>query len=230
MTTNLIKGVTWLLVGLLLSSFSHFSRVTDFPDSRYASYNWQSFQRLPELQQIIDFRQVDLDLLNAAVFYMTNRARHQQGLPALRFNAPLRNMASAHSGQMAKFEFVDHVNPYNPRLKTVNHRARRYNAAAHAENVASEFLHEYKSGTQYYSLEREEGMVYLTSTHDPIEPRTYLRFAKELLTGWMNSKGHRTNILLKDLKSMGCAVQIEVRSVAKGQLPMAYATQNFSFE
>ena len=200
---------------------------TVFPDSAYKNHTWQSFIKIPQLRDTINYLQVDLGLLNAAVFFLTNKARESQRRPLLLFSPKLRNVAKLHSEQMAKYEFVDHFNKRNRRLYSPQVRGKVYNQEVIAENVASTFLYNYKSGANFYRAWNGTHYDFFTYDNDLIRPLTYLQFAQRIVKDWMESKGHRINILHPKLKTLGCAVSIGVRDMEKGMIPMGYGTQNF---
>ena len=110
--------LTFTFINVSLS-FSLSQEIESFPDSMYHHHNWKTFVKLKALQDTLDFRQIDYQLLNAAVFYLTNKKRINHGRIPLSFSPKLRDMARFHSSQMAKFDFVDHVNTRNPRFSTV---------------------------------------------------------------------------------------------------------------
>lgn len=200
-----------------------------FGDRDYQSFTWRSFARLPVVHDTLDLRAPDYSLLQAAVFFVTNRYREKYRLPALRFSPALRNLAAFHSRSMARYKFVDHVNRYQSAYRTLEKRSQRFQARAHAENVASEFLYAYRSGSLYYVVQTHGGNQYYTNRNQRIPPHTYLSFAEALVRDWMGSPGHRSNILHPELKSLGCGVRIGVGEARSQSIPLAYATQNFSF-
>lgn len=200
---------------------------TIFPDSAYKNHTWQTFIRIAELRDTINYQQADLGLLNAAVFFLTNKARESQRRPPFVFSPGLRNVASLHSEQMAKYEFVDHYNKRNRRLYSPQGRGRVYNQEVIAENVASSFLYNYESGANFYRAWNGSYYDFFTYDNEMIRPLTYLQFAQRIVNDWMESKGHRINILHPKLKTLGCAVSIGLNDMKKGMIPMGYGTQNF---
>ena len=219
-----------ILIIVSLSSLTALSQVAEsFPDSMYSQYNWKTFIKLEALQDTIDFKNVDYQLLNAAVFFLTNRERIKNGRIPLSFSPQLRDMAAFHSSQMAKYDFVDHINRRNFRFSTVSKRSKHFRANASAENVASTFLYHYESGTQFYRSWNGKDFDFFTLENELIPKHTYLTFAGSLVQNWMNSKPHRINILHRSLRKMGCAVEVGKKDMEKGFIPMGYGTQNFAY-
>lgn len=176
----------------------------------FTKYNASTFAKLPEARQLIDAYRVNYELLDAAVFHETNRRRQEKGLPALKHDEKARAAAKMQSQDMARGSFVGHENP-NPKRKTMSDRAELAGLRSRvlAENVASSFGRRYKSGQSFYSREVNGRKIYSYEPDGPPIPmHTYLSFAAALLDNWMNSPGHRKNILHKDVEYLGCACEL----------------------
>jgi uncharacterized protein YkwD len=101
------------------------------------------------------------------VVTLTNQQRAAQGCSALAVNATLTSVAQAHSVDMSRRNFFDHVNPDGESpFDRMSAAGYRYRLAA--ENIAA-------------------GQ----------------RTPQEVVTGWMNSAGHRANILNCGLTQIG---------------------------
>jgi uncharacterized protein YkwD len=68
-------------------------------------------------------------------------------------------------------------------------------AGYRGENIALSFGIEYISGKSVYTPDQNGGYFSYTYKGMPIENHTYLGFASVLLEQWMDSPGHRRNIL-----------------------------------
>src|SRR4051812_5439152 len=79
-----------------------------YKEKVYAKHDHNSFAQLKEANAIIDPNDYDLHLLNAAIFYATNKVREQKHLPLLKFSPQLRDAAVVHSQQMVDKKFFDH--------------------------------------------------------------------------------------------------------------------------
>ena len=77
------------------------------------------------------------------------------------------------------------------------------NSGYRGENIAYTFGIEYKAGKGVYSPDQNGGYFSYKYKGKPIENHTYLGFAKAILTQWMNSPGHRANILNSDFTYLG---------------------------
>jgi len=65
---------------------------------------------------------------------------------------------------------------------------------------------------RFYARVEDERLVFSYEPEgDPIKPHTYVGFALSLLDHWMNSPGHRKNILDKNPAHLGCAARLARR-------------------
>ncbi|MEL7531465.1 MAG: CAP domain-containing protein [Bacteroidota bacterium] len=216
-----------MLAGLICLSCASVEPLKDFEDKYYGSVGWEQFSRSGIANRKIDLRKPDLEILNAAVFFASNKARAKKKLALLSFDPALRNMARYHAQQMAHYHFVSHDNPRSPSYATVEARGRQFNAQVNAENVANTFLHRYRSGTRYYAKPGPQGDAFFDSSHQEIKLHTYWSFAESIVEGWINSPPHRRNLFHSQLKTLGCACEIGKDEIGSGELPMAYCGQNF---
>lgn len=202
-----------------------------FSDMDYYRFTWQDFMNLPQANDTINLSSPSYSLLNAAVFFVTNRIRMQHGLHVLNFSPELKEMAQYHSQSMATNSFVAHENPYDRRMATVNKRSTAFQADAAGENVASTFLAQYSRNfgdpLNYYRVWENNRYVFYTDDGFRIPDHTYLSLAEQVVNNWMNSPGHRRNILEPRFKRLGCAVAINPKDVNNGSIGLAYCTQNF---
>lgn len=209
-------------------------RPTDPEETKISERSWNlhrghdmhSFLRLPEAEGEIDFGNVDLDLLDAAVFHETNRRRMEYQLKPLQYLPRLRIAARTQAEHMKQEGRVSHDHA-DPELRTPADRVRRagLRPAFVAENVASVFGQRYESGTPYHK--RREGDRWIISTKPggpPIPPHTYASFAAMLLDGWMESPGHKENIVHPRARSLGVAC---LHQPGDGGLDTFYCAQAF---
>lgn len=190
-------------------------------------YGWKQFTRLEAAQKEIDFRKVDTNLIAAAVFHATNAKRVEHGLKPLKYEKKAGLAAAIQSDIMRRRGSISHNNPETPRFNTLDDRARAAGLEYKliAENVATAFGYAYESGRSFYA--RKEGGKEVFSYKPggaPIRPHTYVSFAEALVKSWMESPGHRKNILLKDAEYLGASCLPEKR--AEGMVRF-YCTQVF---
>jgi uncharacterized protein YkwD len=143
---------------------------------------------------------------------LVNKERRKQGLQSLEWDDALARIAGNHSRDMAKRNYVDH---YSPEGRDFSYRYRqegfscavREGRTIHmgAENIALNYL--YGSVTTVNNV-----AFYDWNSEDAI--------AETTVQGWMNSPGHRKNILTPYFKSEGIGVVISPDD-------KVYITQNF---
>ncbi len=171
-----------------------------FPDSSYAQYSWKEFYQLPEVNQQIDFDNPDLSLLSACVFYASNEQREKKDKKQFSFSAELKNATQFHTQEMTSNKFFSHNNPYKFQYKTMDKRIKKFNCRfkTYGENIAC------------FSTEE----------------MTYLEAGKQLVEDWMNSKGHKANLMNQQFTHLGCGVGIIPWVKQEGSY-LIYATQDF---
>lgn len=191
--------------------------------------NWyampaESFFELPAVKAQIDPNQPNYPLLAAAVFHASNQARTAEGHSALSYERPLAQAARLHSESMRKHGFFAHRNPKSKRYRTPKLRIQKYSGAfkAFAENIARYAI---------YRLEKK-GIFFVTpdgslvdENNQALRAETYTGLAHKIVNGWLNSPGHRAN-LLGDYQALGVGIS-EVFRTNENQIPELYITQNF---
>lgn len=143
---------------------------------------------------------VDLDLAPAvqpdaveqAVHRQTNRRRRNHGIGTLEYSAHLSAIALQHSRDMASRDYFSHESPDGDSTLD-RYRAHDHDDRSVGENIA------YRQPTP-------------TAAVDEI--------ASSVVDGWMDSPGHRENILRERFEKEGIGVYIDSDGTA-------YATQNF---
>ena len=178
------------------------------------------FAKLPEVQASLDFENLDLGLLDAAVFHETNRHRRDKGLSSLGFEPVLREAAAVQVRGMIQVQEISHEHP-DADKKTLGDRFELLGISSRvrAENVAQVFGIRYESGTDVYKRMKEGRAVFSLQAGGPaIQPHTYASFATHLLDEWMASPGHRKNILMEDLKTLGTSSLHDRQAHGNGQV------------
>lgn len=168
-----------VVVVLLLCSLAGFaqSNPEHWDAKYYTGYSVQTFKQLPAVQQKISATKFNHRLLDAALFFRTNEERIKNNLPEFYFSLALEKAALGHSIDMVQQNFYSHQSPI-PGKEDMSDRLKRVgiNYTACAENIYNFF------------------------DEDP----TYWSLASKLVEGWMNSSGHRRNILNPNYKYLGC--------------------------
>ncbi len=171
----------------------------------YKKFNETNYDKFQEFKKRIDFSKIDYSLLNAAVFYETNLRRRENDLPSLEFSPALERVSSDHSKEMVKMDFYSHTSPAKGRETPVKRMEFiGISNAYSAENINIGFGIMYKPGQPVYPpSENKSDFFSYTQNGPPILPQTYMSLATDVVESWMNSPGHRRNILNENLKYMG---------------------------
>lgn len=164
-------------------------------DSDYARFTPATFRTHEPARRKIGSENPDFGLLSAAIFFASNEQRLKNGRPALAFSPALARAAQGHSQAMGGKGFFSHTNPNDGTLRTPWQRMAAVGIAGgyRTENIAS------------------GGGANLT----------YLEAADMFLTMWMKSAGHRSNLLDKNVRFLGCGA-------AFSRSKQLLSTQNFA--
>jgi len=189
---------TVLVLLLTCLSLSGLQAQSQWNNALYQRYTHKNFERAKVFNSPIDLQNVDYRLLNAAIFYLTNQQRVENGLEPLSFHPTLEVAAWNHSLHMGQNDFFSHYNTGNPDRKTPTERAR-------LAGIANPYMSE---------------NIYMAYNY---RWKTYMEAAQYFVQGWMDSPGHRSNILSPKGLSMGCGVYYVVAE------KRWYATQNFQW-
>jgi len=151
----------------------------------------------------VDLSKPDIQELELRIHYYVNKARKANGLKELEYDEKLADIARAHSIDMATNDFFDHHN-LRGQDPTARAKAAGYNTYKNlaggwysdgiAENIAQNNL--YTSTTYINGIETSHAW----QTTDQI--------AASIVNSWMNSPGHRANILNNDYDKEGIGVAI----------------------
>ena len=156
--------------------------------------------------QVLSPEDFDHALLAAAILEESNRVRTANGVPALAHVPALDAAADEQAVYLTLAMRTEHDNPM-PGEHTAAERAAR--AGVRGKAVAENAV--------MMRTQRPAGV--------PGRGDTYASYAAFLLRGWMNSPGHRANLLNPDFKLTGCAARLG-HGILTGDLRV-YATQVF---
>lgn len=200
----------------------------------YKGYDSNTFFAIDDLQKRIPKVLANIALLNAAIFWYTNLERLKHGLKPFLFHEKLMQMATLHSEQMRNHKFFDHENKFDVRFKTLRDRLEYVKDdgfsgfMCFAENIADcPVIKANESFT--YSI--KDGVVHFyTMAGKEFFPYTYSEMAKSVVDAWMNSPGHRANILNPDYMYLGCGCAPYEEKEDSYSVTYFKLTQNFGGE
>ena len=124
--------------------------------------------------------------INNVIIQLTNAERARFGLPALRFNGQLSNAANLHAANMASRS--------NAIGENAAHNHTLYGTMLPSMTSRIDFV-----GYNYSSIRENIAYGYPS--------------AQAVVEAWMNSPGHRANILSTDITEIGVSVQTNARGV-----------------
>lgn len=153
---------------------------------------------------------IDISELEKNIHNIINIEREKYGLSTLTWNEKLSEIARKHSEDMAKRNYFSHDTPEG------NDFLYRYKQDGFkCEIIVGNFI---QQGGENIFLNHIAKITYLSG--NPAEYNTQKEIEESTVTGWMNSPGHRENILTDFWRSEGIGVAI----ADSGKI---YITENF---
>jgi uncharacterized protein YkwD len=215
-----------LLLALLFYSTAFPRANWHFSD--YQTTTHRNFRSNKLFHQIIAFNQIDYPLLHAAIFFVTNEARVKNKRPPLTFALALERAAYHHSKRMVEQNFFNHENSSDKTRKTAQQRAQLAGIKNPmlAENIATHFGIQYQANSPIYPVDPLKGTFSYAPDGPLVPAHTYLSFAEAIVKQWLDSPGHRENILNRQALQLGCGVYF-YSDLEFHNMPKFKATQDF---
>lgn len=168
-----------------------------------AEFAWQAGLAAP-----VAVETLDQALLAAAIFHESNRVRIEAGLPGLQALQKLNAAAEIESRVGGAFSPPSHNNIFAAigtpleRVKAAGLRPRYV-----AENIALVPIYVLGPGAALGVIRREGRTEFVDpASGRELPPHTYATYAAAVVRSWMNSPGHRKNLLDPAVKFLGCSV------------------------
>lgn len=179
----------------------------------------QRESRAAAASPLIDVSHFNAEVIGRQIHEKTNMERRRAGLPELAWNPALASAATGHSADMARRNYFSHKSKGLFRRSDLRDRTTRagHSGGLVAENIA--MLPTYRS--QQYGTSVQNGQYRNWVQTDGC---TYDQLSDWAMEQWMNSPGHRANILHPGLRSLGVGVALG----QKDGVPYVYLTQNFA--
>ncbi|WP_289028580.1 CAP domain-containing protein [uncultured Algoriphagus sp.] len=178
----------------------------------YEDFTWESFYRYEPAYQVLDPSDIDYPLLHAAIFYVSNEYRTKQGLPAFRYSYKIEKLAADHAGDMVKHNFYGHQSKIrNKRKLRDRFQIVGLNPPLIAENISATAGIDYEYGKRIYPPTSPGEFIYQGKESEPVPYHSYISYAREIVQLWIDSPGHRANLVNPGLNQMaaGCAIYPE---------------------
>jgi len=194
----------------------------------YTNSDYLDFRNNAIFNEVIDFENIDYARIDAVIFFLTNEIRVQNHLHSLEYAPQLENSAMMHAQDMVREDFFSHIDPNHKEKKTPNDRAALCQVSNPflAENIIEGYGLQYKSYETVYL--QGKGKFSKTPGGELLKPHTYLSFGEALISGWMNSKDHKKNILAREALQLGCGVAYYI-DPEFNDMPSFKAVQNFQW-
>jgi uncharacterized protein YkwD len=155
------------------------------------------------------------DRLETRLHILVNEARARLGRAPLRWSEPLARIGRAHSADMAARDFFAHTNPDG---ETFDDRFQRHGFTCHnpdlqgaAVGVMGENLY---FSPPYRSIRVVRRGLRMTRAYDW---KTLEDVARDAVQGWLDSPGHRRNLLNPDHAAQGIGVVVSEKGIYVSQ-------------
>ena len=173
---------------------------------------------------------LDVEEIERWVVHYTNIERGKAGLPPFKHDVTISRIARAHSENMVQFGYGHVVLGLgtNERAQAAGYNCRAYRDDGSYSTGLSENIHRRNRVTEWTRLRIH---AYGTTEYGDWNPKKYFdeeEIASLAVNAWMNSPGHRANILDEEKVRIGVGIAIEESMRDDYVRERVYATQNFS--
>jgi uncharacterized protein YkwD len=166
---------------------------------------------------VIPRHDLDLDDLARRIHDLVNAERTARGLAPLERDARLDGVAAGHSQDMAEHGFFDHASPNGDdptaRGKRRGYVCRKVRGMTVREGIGENIF----QGALYRKITMRRTPAGTSASYDWLTPE---ELAVAAVTGWMDSPGHRANILTREYDRAGLGIAV----ARDGRV---YVTQDF---
>lgn len=190
----------------------------------------QEFFAQPATAQPISLIEPDTLLLDAAIFQATNKVRREHNLPLFQHDLCLYKAAKSHAASMVLQRYYGHNNPYSTFERTVDKRVdlctKRFrriaeNIGRYQTLISGDYMRVRwdKRSNQYEFLDPDD--------NSNAQSFTYAAYAHHVVSQWMASPTHKSNILSDSYVEIGCAARLCQQPYNIRRAPYASLVQNF---
>jgi uncharacterized protein YkwD len=173
---------------------------------------------------IVPAKGINQSMLDNAIRVEVNFHRCRAGLSPLRdAGNGLAKQARKHSEWMAKTQQLTHRSTVagSATLKQrLSNSGVRFRAAA--ENIG--MVHRFQIDNKRFRILNSAGCQFATYEGQPLPAHSYATLARHIVSLWMNSPGHRKNILNGNVSKLSTAVAFDPNAKYCGRY---WLTQNF---
>ena len=177
--------------------------------------------------QTVDPANIKQSIIDAAIRHYSSRARCENGGLSFSGDERLLEVARDHSADMARLDFFAHESTVSGKeslgdrfgLGGVTYRAG-------AENLASVSLFNFPPNVRFQVIDEGRCLFRDPQTRTLYQRQNYAELAQNVVDSWMDSPGHRANLLSPKYSRMGSGIAIDLRN--NDYCGQVYATQNFA--
>ncbi len=169
-------------------------------------------------------KRINQRLFTRAILSEVNYERCKAGLAPLSAESALIRIAEGHSKWMAKARNVSHKSTiagrrsFKARIKSTGMKVR-----TGAENIG--MIHRFQIDDIRFRIRSAQACHFETYSGKRIRPHSYGSLARTVVGYWMRSRGHRANILNRNVRKMGTAAAFDRGAEYCGAY---YITQDFA--
>lgn len=175
--------------------------------------------------QAVPTRNANQSLFNKAILSEVNFVRCRAGLSPVKLETGLIRVAGKHANWMARQGTLSHRSNVRGQ-SSVQERvlASGLNVRRGSENIGN--LPRYNfGGSRKIFVQNKSKCLFTNTSGKGIPPHSYVSLATQIVGMWMNSSGHRRNVLDRNAKAVGSALGYDGRGSNCGQF---YLSQNFA--
>lgn len=175
--------------------------------------------------QVVPTKNLNQSVFNQAVLFEVNFVRCKAGLEPVQLAGGLMDVAGAHANWMARKGTLSHRSTVRGQ-SSVQERviASGLNVRRGSENIGNLPRYQF-SGSKRIFVKNSARCEFTTTGGRKITPHSYATLASEIVGMWMNSTGHRKNVLDRNATAIGSALGFDARASHCGQY---FLTQNFA--
>ncbi len=186
----------------------------------------KNFWLLEKINEPINPIKLSRPLFHAALFHATNAERKKHGLPALVYSDTLKVSALLHSAEMKIHKFFSHENPNNRSLYQLQDRVRAAGGEQKYQIIGENLADFPIVRDDFPTPQIFKPFIRALRGSNP-EYETYKLMALKITEGWMNSEGHRRNILNRLFQHVGFGVAHHTKYINGTEYDYILCTQNF---
>lgn len=175
-------------------------------------------------RMVVPSERIDQDLLDAAVRAEVNYHRCRAGLSALGdAGNGMARIAKSHSVWMASEQTLSHRSTV-PGKASLSQRVKAAGVKFRTGSENIGMVHRYQIDNIRFRIIDSNACQFATSDGKALPAHSYASLARHAVNLWMNSPGHRKNILDRNVTRMSTAVAFDPKAQYCGQF---WLTQNF---